>query len=279
MTEDEDQLRRGLRDLAQGDGRAGGLTAVETFLDKGRRARARRRGAAMACAVVLIAGGTGLGVRMADTSPSPEPPASMATHDPLLESDSAMPKSGVTYRYALPIRCDLRYIVLGGNVWVTDDADWARTVSWAVPFYNVHLTQKNHSIVQVEAVHGGRVMSYYPYLGPTDGVPPRPACLDANWGVPGEPKSPEIGVHYVHSLADCNLSYDTRTYVTTFGGRKWVADEGTSDIDPKQDSGRWPWATFEGEMILAAPDRARFELPGHAPITFRPYSGKITLCS
>ncbi|WP_405806767.1 hypothetical protein OG729_16440 [Streptomyces sp. NBC_00210] len=280
---DEDLLRRGLHELADADGSAG-AQAVDTVLAKGRRARRVRRAAVMCSVAVLVAGGTGLGLHLTDTSPSRAPDSSVASTagDPPLEPGTAMPEIGVTYRYALPLRCDLDHIVLGGKAWTTKDSGLAHVISWAVPFHKVYLTRTDADTVRITPVAGGPSWTYHPHAGTKKGAPSWPTCLNDSPGTPGAPgtsaesERPETGVHYVHGLVECGPRYHT-----FFGGREWISDKETSLIEhrPLPDGRETAPFTVPGEMTLTSPDKARFELPGHAPITFRPYDGERPICA
>lgn len=284
MTEDEDQLRRGLRDLAQGDGPAGGLTAVETFLDKARRARARRRGAAAACAVVLIAGCTGLGLRITESAPRPSDSVAAVSTDQAdrpLELGPADPQIGVAYPYDLVRSCDLRFAVFGGSKWVTD-TEVALAGTAKAPEIVLHgdrvsgrMMLKSKDVARFEFGSGSMKQTltfrpvsgggHCPLLPPPN--PAKPPVLEQS------PENAVEGSWYPHGLyVHCGLRY------TGFDGRGWVTIRDYSKETGIDASGRYTIVT--GFMRLQG-DKLRFDSPGRDPIEFRPAAAgeKPPLCA
>lgn len=247
MTEDEDQLRRGLRDLAELDGPPGGLTAVETFLVKSRRARHRRRSLALCGAVVLVAGGSALGVRWTDTDtgPAPNPPPlaskgphpSRGTYEPQppseaggpLDTGPAKPDQGVRYRYDLSAVCGLKYAVFGGRVWERSEGGTQFTFSWVSDRLHGYMRWSDGQRTRAEAdtaifetdSPATPVLTYRLLSGDA------PSCLaqeperrfsDAPAATLG-PKDPHIGTRYVYDMTkDCDMRF------AEFGGRLWRAE-------------------------------------------------------
>lgn len=266
MTEDEDQLRRGLRDLAQGDVSAGSATGVETLLAKGRRVRARRRGAAVACAVVLTAGGAGLGLRATEPGPgTPDSVASVAAApaDRPLKLGPAVARIGVSYPYDLVRSCGLQFAVFDGSKWVTD-AKLARTILLYGDRVSGVMTLVSKDVARFEMGSGSmretadfhRVSGggHCPLLPPPN--PAKPPVLEQS------PANAVEGSWYPHDLiVHCGLRF------TGFDGRWWVTVRDYSKETGIDGSGRH---TIVTGFIRLTGDRLRFDSPGLKPIEFRP---------
>ncbi|MFC9622352.1 hypothetical protein ACFTXM_20975 [Streptomyces sp. NPDC056930] len=266
MTDDEDRLRRGLRDLAQGDAPAGGAMGVETLLAKGRRARAHRRGAAVACAVVLTVAGAGLGLRA--TGPGPRTPDSRASvaavpADRPLKLGPAQPRIGVSYPYDLVVSCDLRFAVFDGSKWVTD-TDLASNIALHGDRVSGVMTLVSKDVARFEFGSGSmretadfrRVTGggHCPLLPPAN--PAKPPVLEQS------PANAVEGFWYPHDLyVHCGLRF------TGFDGRRWVTVRDYSKETDIYESGR---SSIVTGFIQFTGGRARFESPGLKPIEFRP---------
>lgn len=146
---DEDELRRGLRELADTDGTAGAVPPAGAVVALGRRTRHRRRALAAGAATALVAAGSVLGVRWTGgPAPSPDsvaavtgsgdtaassrggdpsrprpvgwevyPPQPRSKEGEPLDTGPRSPVENVRYRYDLSPICGLRYAVFGGRVW------------------------------------------------------------------------------------------------------------------------------------------------------------------
>ncbi|MFJ2909095.1 hypothetical protein ACIO8F_06585 [Streptomyces sp. NPDC087228] len=266
MTDDEDRLRRGLRDLAQGDAPAGGAMGVETLLAKGRRARAHRRGAAVACAVVLTVAGAGLGLRA--TGPGPRTPDSRASvaaapADQPLELGPAVARIGVGYPYDLVRSCGLRFAVFDGSKWATD-TDLASTIALRGDRVSGSMTLVSKDVARFEMGSGSlketadfhRVSGggHCPLLPPAN--PAKPPVLEQS------PANAVEGFWYPHDLiVHCGLRF------AQFDGRWWVTVRDYAKETGIDGSGRYVFVTG---FIRKTGDRAQFESPGLKPIEFRP---------
>jgi hypothetical protein len=283
VSDDEEVLRRGLRDLAELDGPPGGLTAVETFLAKGRRARHRRRRSLAVCgAVVLVAGGSALGVRWTetDTGPVPNPPPlaskgphlSRGTYEPQppseaggpLDTGPAKPSTGTRYRYDLSAVCDLKYAVFGGRVWERSEGRTQFTFSWASDRLHGYMRwsdgQRTRAEVDTATFETDSpatpVLTYHPLSGeapPCLAQEPERRFSDAPAATLG-PKDPHIGTRYVYDMTkDCDMRY------AEFGGRLWRAEGPGAPASMISFVDGLP---VPAHMTLVSKDTALLELPG-----------------
>ena len=232
MSDEEEVLRRGLKDLAEGGGQAGGLTAVEAFLAKAQRARARRRVAVAGCAVLLVAGGAGLGVRLAADDRAPDSVVSKVTESPSppkggpLATGPAKPEERVRYRYDLSPVCDRRFAVFGGRIWES-------TREGVMPFLWVPGADRQSGYMTLTAPD---TALFEPAEGPPSGLTFHPfsgkvpcigqeqqRALSEEPAYPMGPKKPLIGARYPYSMTkECEMQY------AAFGGKWWKADENWS---------------------------------------------------
>lgn len=251
---DEEELRRGLRELAGADGTAGAAPPTGGVVALGRRTRHRRRALAAGAATALVAAGSVLGVRWTGTvhggAPAPAAPgvddrvASRSAGGVRLESDVYVPQppSGdgepldtgprepdteVRYRYDLSTACGTRYALFGGRVWEVDEGverpdpnpvgDRVRGfMRWSDGFVT-----RGKPVVAIFETDGPDPVTttYHPLTGTRT-----PSCLaqepprrysDAPAATLG-PSDPRPGVRYAH---DWTRACDARYIV--FGGRLW----------------------------------------------------------
>ncbi|WP_328671520.1 hypothetical protein OG905_17060 [Streptomyces sp. NBC_00322] len=233
MSDEEEVLRRGLKDLAEGGGQAGGLTAVEAFLAKAHRARARRRAAVAGCAVVLFAGGTGLGVRLSIGDRAPDSVVSKATESPSppkggpLATGPAKPEERVRYRYDMSQVCNLRHAVFGGRTWEVGGKGSRYVLRWAheADRHSGYMTLIDTDTALFETDDPTLpALELHPVSGkvPCIGQEPQRALSDEP-AYPMGPKNPRTGARYPYSMTkECEMQY------AAFGGKWWKADEKSS---------------------------------------------------
>jgi hypothetical protein len=265
---DEELLRRGLRDLAQGEApAAGGPSVVESVVSRGRRTRARRRVSAAGCAALLIAGGMGLGLRSADQAPrTPDSVASTATStaDQPLQLGPATPKIGIKYKYDLVTSCELRFAIFGDGKWVSTMKP-SFTGSIATDRVSGYMTLISKDTARFEFSSGspGRTITFQPASGgghcpvlpPPN--PAKPPVLEQS------PTKAREGIWYPHDLhVHCGVRY------TGFDGREWKTVRPYSEAETGL-GGMRGFALVSGFMKMSG-DRLRFELADGGPIEFRP---------
>ncbi|MDT9688551.1 hypothetical protein Q5762_09335 [Streptomyces sp. P9(2023)] len=248
----EESVRRGLRDLADGDA---GPAPVGKVVARGRRIRHVRRSlAAGAATLVVTAGAVVLGVRWTDPAPSPlapPPPGPTAPsypydgkyppqppsgdHDPL-DTGPRAPVENTRYRYDLSAVCDLRYAVFGGRLWERADGGSSVAVRWAGDRLRGYMSwtdgrssrsEPDTAVFETDPPAALPALRFRPLAGPA------PECLgqeparrhgDAPAGTLG-PERPEPGVRYPYDMTkECEMRY------AVFAGRLWRAE---SDGSPQ----------------------------------------------
>ncbi|MET7616585.1 hypothetical protein [Streptomyces sp. NPDC005408] len=230
MSDEEEVLRRGLKDLAEGDGPTGSLTAVEAFLAKGRRARARRRATVACCAVVLVAGGTGFGLRLTSGDRASDRVVSKGTESPSspkggpLATGPARPEERVRYRYDLSQVCDLQYAVFGGRTWEAGGDGVQYTIRWApgADRHSGYMTLTGPDTALFETAESQLPgLTFHPVSGKVPCIDKEPKReLSDEPAYPMGPKNPRIGARYPYSMTkECEMQY------AAFGGKWWKADE------------------------------------------------------
>jgi hypothetical protein len=273
---DEDELRRGLRELADTDPTAGAAPPTGAVVARGRRTRHRRRVAAgAACAAVLAASVTLAGLRTGGHAPSPDSVAAV-TENPADGSEQplrfgpAEPRIGVAYAYDLVGSCQYRYALFGGREWVGEGlrdplpdsgTRMSRTrtsvVSDRLPGH-MRLTSKDTAVFELGQGSPRPPMTFRP--APGGGAP----CPGLPAPHPGKPAVEEAraGVWYPHGLyVHCGLRY------TTFDGRTWRTARDYQAETGMDGSGRHLGVRGFARMTG---DSLRFEAPGLPRIDFVP---------
>ncbi|MEU6881976.1 hypothetical protein [Streptomyces sp. NPDC046712] len=301
MDDSEGSLRRGLRELAEGNAGPAPLGAI---VGRGRRIRQVRRSLAAGAATLVVAGGSVLGVRWSEPSPPalpsgptdgpsapaypyegkyrPQPPSGPG--DPL-DTGPRAPVENVRYRYDLSAVCDLRYAVFGGRVWERADGGSSATVRWAGDRMRGYMswTDGRRSRSEPDTAVFETDTPSLPAIGFRLLAGPAPECLgqeperrygDAPAATLG-PDRPGLGVRYPYDMTkECGTRY------AVFAGRLWRAEreEGTETIvDWVNDL---PLAAF---MTLTSERTAVLEWPGppgESPrtTTYRPVEARGDDC-
>ncbi|MFE5631201.1 hypothetical protein [Streptomyces sp. NPDC056543] len=296
------RLRRGLRDLADGD-RPAGPAPVAAVVSRGRRTRHVRRSLAAGAATLVVAGGSVLGVSGEDrpappsgptagpvtpTRPyegtyAPQPPS--GAHDPL-DTGPARPVEGVRYRYDLSAVCDLRYALFGGRVWERTDGGSAVAVRWADGRMRGFMSWTDGRRSRSEpdtAVFETESPATLPALRFRLVAGPAPECLgreperrygDAPAATLG-PERPEWNVRYPYDMTkECGTRY------AVFAGRLWRAEGGGRTETHVDWANELPLAAF---MTLTSGRTAVLEWPAGAEetprtTTYRPVEARGDDC-
>jgi hypothetical protein len=116
---EEDDIRRGLRTLADNPPPVGPLAAAA--VRQARAARSRRRAALVATALVVVAGSATMaaawrGGGQPSTLATPSTSAAVTVAPPAT-TDPATPTVGTAYPYQLFVHCGVRYALFGGRWW------------------------------------------------------------------------------------------------------------------------------------------------------------------
>ncbi|GGP91800.1 hypothetical protein [Streptomyces roseolilacinus] len=273
---DEDELRRGLRELAGADGTAGAAPPTGAVVALGRRTRHRRRALAAGAATVLVATGSVLGLRWTG-GPAPSPDSVAATtsgsadpSDLPLRLGPAEPEIGAAYAYDLVGSCRYRYAVFGGREWVGEG------LRDPVPDSGTRMSRTRTSVVSDRLSGHMRLVSEDTAVfefGKGSPRPPmtfRPApggsapCPGLPAPHPGKPAAEEAraGVWYPHGLyVHCGLRH------TVFDGRTWRTARDYQAETGMDGSGRHLGVRGFARMTG---DSLRFEAPGLPRIDFVP---------
>ncbi|MCP9945003.1 hypothetical protein LUX12_09755 [Streptomyces somaliensis] len=274
---DEEELRRGLRELAEADGTIGAAPPTGAVVARGRRTRHRRRAAAgAACAAVLAAGAGLAGLRTGGHAPSPDSVAAVTggpadRSDPPLRFGPVEAEVGVAYAYDLVGSCRYRYALFDDRKWVSeglrgslaDSGGRGDRTYGSAPSDRLsgRMTLTSRDTAVFETGQGASALRAV-FRPASDGDAPCPG-LPAPYPEKPPAEVAEEGVWYPHSLfTHCGLRY------TTFDGRTWrTVRDHQPDIDADR-TGRW----FGGGSGFArmAGDTLRFETAGLPRIDFVP---------
>ncbi|WP_149180830.1 hypothetical protein [Streptomyces sp. TRM49041] len=257
--DDEDQLLRGLRELADADsthGAGGAAPPTGAVLTTARRLRHRRRALGAGAATALVAAGSLLAVRwtgaaadggptvVADgvdrvtapasaDAPLPRngvyPPQPRSEAGAPLDTGPRRPEADVRYRYDLSAVCDMEYAVFGGRMWKADEGQ-AKTRSagdrvWGFMRWSDGFATRAEPDVAIFENDAPNPSTRTFHLLKDAEAPP--ACLAREPArrysdAPAAtlgPRNPQPGVRYVY---DWTTACDARYLV--FGGRLWKSE-------------------------------------------------------